>query len=117
MEHARVHSYWTLANPHGNGASQKFRGILLQMKGIGYRKFGPSEFLPVPCNIITQSGVQARDTKGQAIYSRERRNSSPKSRISPIVSWRKTLATMGGVSLGTKLEEAGEGAGMVKWTS
>jgi hypothetical protein len=47
-------------------------------------------------------------------YSSGRRNSKPNKRISPTVFWRKTLAVMGGVSLGTRLEEAGEGAGMVR---
>ena len=50
------------------------------------------------------------------IYSSGRMNSKPKSRISPADSCRKTFATIGGVSLGTRLEEAGDGAGMVKWT-
>ena len=50
------------------------------------------------------------------IYSSGRRNSNAKRRISPADSCRKTLAVIGGVSLGTKLEEAGAGAGMVRWT-
>jgi hypothetical protein len=49
-------------------------------------------------------------------YSRGRRNSRAKRRISPADSCRKTFAVIGGVSLGTKLEDAGEGAGMVRWT-
>src|SRR6267143_3077109 len=49
-------------------------------------------------------------------YSIARRNSNPKRRISPTVSWRKTLAAIGGVSLGIRLGEAGDGAGMVKCT-
>jgi hypothetical protein len=48
------------------------------------------------------------------IYSSGRRNSKPNKRIWPADSCRKTFATMGGVSLGTRLEEAGDGAGMVK---
>jgi hypothetical protein len=47
-------------------------------------------------------------------YSSGRRNSRPKTRISPKISWRRTRAVMGGVSFGTKLEEDAEGAGMVK---
>lgn len=50
------------------------------------------------------------------IYSSGLRNSSPNNRISPAASWRRTFAAMGGVSLGTRLEEAGDGAGMVKCT-
>src|SRR5277367_6234972 len=50
------------------------------------------------------------------LYSSGLRNSSPKSRISPAESWRRTLAVMGGVSLGTMPEEAEDGAGMVRWT-
>jgi hypothetical protein len=48
------------------------------------------------------------------IYSIALRNSNPNKRISPMLSCRNTRATMGGVSLGTMPEEAGEGAGMVK---
>ena len=50
------------------------------------------------------------------IYSRGRRNSNPKTRTSPKTSCRRTLAMMGGVSLGTRLEEEAEGAGIVSWT-
>jgi len=117
MEQARVHSYWTPTIPVGNRASSKFAGILLQMQGIGYRKVGYEESLAVPRNKITREEVERGRREGLRIYSRERRNSNPKRRISPIDSWRKTLATMGGVSLGMRLEEAGEGAGMVKWTN
>ena len=49
-------------------------------------------------------------------YSRGRRNSKPNRRTSPKMSCRFTLAMIGGVSLGTRLEEAGEGAGIVKCT-
>ncbi len=52
--------------------------------------------------------------KVQYIYSIARRNSNPNSRISPAVSCLNTRATIGGVSLGTTLEEAGEGAGIVR---
>ena len=60
---------------------------------------------------------EAREA-GQGIgnYSRGCRNSNPNRRISPRLSTRRTLATIGGVSLGRRLEEAGEGAGMVRWT-
>src|SRR5260370_374537 len=54
---------------------------------------------------------QASSVRAQ---SSGRRNSKPKRRISPAESWRKTLATMGGVSLGTRLEDVGVGAGMVR---
>src|SRR5208283_4909774 len=40
-------------------------------------------------------------------YSRGRRNSNPKRRSSPKRPNRRTLATIGGVSLGMRLEEAG----------
>src|SRR5271165_1137288 len=46
-------------------------------------------------------------------YSRGRRNSSPKILISPSTVCRRTLAVIGGVSLGTKLEEEADGAGIV----
>jgi hypothetical protein len=49
-------------------------------------------------------------------YSRGCKNSNPNRRISPKKSNRRTLATIGGVSLGMRLEAAGEGAGMVRWT-
>jgi hypothetical protein len=52
--------------------------------------------------------------KRAEIYSIALRNSNPNKRMSPILSWRKTRATIGGVSLGTIPEEAGEGAGIVK---
>ena len=55
---------------------------------------------------ISQKSVQ--------IYSIALRNSNPNKRISPMLSCRSTRATIGGVSLGTIPEEAGEGAGMVK---
>jgi hypothetical protein len=48
------------------------------------------------------------------IYSIALRNSNPNKRISPMLSCRNTRATIGGVSLGTMPEEAGEGAGIVK---
>jgi hypothetical protein len=48
------------------------------------------------------------------IYSIALRNSNPKRRIPPMLSCRNTRATIGGVSLGTIPEEAGEGAGIVK---
>jgi hypothetical protein len=54
--------------------------------------------------------------EGKEIYSRGRRNSNPKTRTSPKTSCRRTLAMMGGVSLGTRLEEDAEGAGIVSWT-
>ena len=53
----------------------------------------------------------------QANYSSARRNSSPKSRMSPTDSVRRTLAEIGGVSLGTRPDEVGEGVGMVRWTT
>ena len=40
-----------------------------------------------------------------------------KTLTSPKTSCRRTLAMMGGVSLGTKLDEDDEGAGIVSWTS
>jgi hypothetical protein len=55
--------------------------------------------------------------KSALIYSIALRNSSPNRRISPALSCLRTRATIGGVSLGTMLDEAGEGAGMVKWTT
>ena len=53
-------------------------------------------------------------SKRVEIYSIALRNSNPNKRISPMLSCRNTRATIGGVSLGTMPEEAGEGAGMVK---
>jgi len=49
-------------------------------------------------------------------YPRGRKNSSPKRRTSPAASWRSTRAEIGGVSLGTMLDEIGEGAGKVSCT-
>lgn len=49
--------------------------------------------------------------------SRGFRNSNPNRRTSPVTSWRKTLAAIGGVSFGTTLEAVGEGAGTVRWTT
>lgn len=54
--------------------------------------------------------------KSAEIYSIARRNSNPNSRISPTVSCLRTRAAIGGVSLGTTLDDAGEGAGMVNCT-
>ena len=51
--------------------------------------------------------------KSAQIYSIALRNSNPNSRISPAVSCLKTRAAIGGVSLGTILDEAGDGAGIV----
>lgn len=45
------------------------------------------------------------------------RNSSPIRLMSEAVCWRLTLAIMGGVSGGTAVEVAGDGAGMVKLTT
>jgi hypothetical protein len=47
-------------------------------------------------------------------YSSDRRNSKPIRRVSPAGSWRRTLAAIGGVSLGMKLEGEGDGAGTVR---
>ena len=55
-------------------------------------------------------------SRGTGNYSRGCRNSNPNRRSSPKWSNRRTLAAMGGVSLGIRLEEAGEGAGMVRCT-
>jgi len=63
------------------------------------------------CPILLKPSVKAA-----ILYSSGLRNSTPKSRISPAESWRRTLAVMGGVSLGTTPEEAEEGAGMVRCT-
>ena len=54
--------------------------------------------------------------KGVKNHSRDRENSSPNALISPKTSWRRTLAVMGGVMLGTKLEEEADGAGIVSCT-
>jgi hypothetical protein len=51
--------------------------------------------------------------KSAQIYSIALRNSNPNNLISPAVSCLKTLAAIGGVSLGTILDEAGDGAGIV----
>jgi len=52
--------------------------------------------------------------KREEIYSSDRRNSKPIRRVSPAGSWRRTLAAIGGVSLGIKLEGEGDGAGTVR---
>src|SRR5438876_1082998 len=39
----------------------------------------------------------------------------PNRRRSPAACWRSTFAVMGGVSLGTRPDDAGEGVGMVRW--
>ena len=57
--------------------------------------------------IIPILGVQSRCLK----------NSMPNRRRSPAACWRSTFAVMGGVSLGTSPDEAGEGVGMVRWTT
>src|SRR5262244_3574983 len=67
------------------------------------------------CNEITPKYV-GRRRKTAEIYSSGLRNSNPNSRMSPAASWRSTLAAIGGVSLGTKLEDAGDGAGTVRYT-
>src|SRR5215470_9545265 len=51
-----------------------------------------------------------------SVYSSGWMNCRPKRRKSPAMFCRSTRARMGGVSLGTRLLEAGEGAGMVKCT-
>jgi hypothetical protein len=49
-------------------------------------------------------------------YSIGRRNSNPKTRKSPKSCWRRTLAVIGGVSLGTMLDDEGAGTGIVRCT-
>jgi len=67
-----------------------------------------------PGSTVPEIGLLRR--KSAQIYSIALRNSNPNNLISPAVSCLKTLAAIGGVSLGTILEDAGEGAGMVNWT-
>jgi hypothetical protein len=57
------------------------------------------------------------DGKEHYFYSSGRRNSNPNRRISPTVVLRRTRAVIGGVSLGTRLEDVGEGAGTVIYTN
>ena len=57
--------------------------------------------------VIPDLGVQSRCLK----------NSMPNSRRSPAACWRSTFAVMGGVSFGTSPDDAGEGVGMVRWTT
>lgn len=64
----------------------------------------------------TYNATKVKSSRGTGNYSRGCRNSNPNRRISPKMSNRRTLATIGGVSLGMRLEEAGEGAGIVRWT-
>jgi len=105
------------------GPSQVHLGILppemrayrITKAGYGVRKSAAHMKGRVLCNKTTRVKRRRRQEIA-GIYSSVRRNSRPKRRISPADSCRKTLATIGGVSLGTRLEEAGDGAGMVKWT-
>jgi len=69
-----------------------------------------------PAGSRRKRAILRRGQYGIENYSRGRRNSSPNSRTSPKMSCRLTRAMIGGVSLGTRLEEAGEGAGIVKCT-
>ena len=59
-------------------------------------------------------GFTSTRRKTAQIYSSGLRNSNPNSRMSPAASCLSTLAAIGGVSLGTKLDEAGDGAGTVR---
>ena len=63
--------------------------------------------------ILLQFGWIYEQQQPERDYSSGRTNSKPKTRISPRTSWRRTLAVIGGVSLGTRLDEEAEGAGMV----
>ena len=88
--------------------------ILLQIRDIRVQKMQRTGGGRVLGNKTNPSEENARQEIA-GIYSSGRRNSNPNSLISPADSCRKTLATIGGVSLGTRLE-AGAGAGIVKWT-
>ena len=95
--------YSTKADPQNSGVSYYTSRI------YGKKKWKFLLGARLPCHITTQvCGQVGRHSIG-------RRNSNPKRRISPAESWRRTFAVMGGVSLGTRLEKEGEGAGMVKW--
>jgi hypothetical protein len=66
-------------------------------------------------NKTTPGGAVSR-RKTAEIYSSGLTNSNPNSRISPAASCRRTFAAIGGVSFGIRLDDAGEGAGTVKYT-
>jgi hypothetical protein len=83
---------------------------ICRVKGNGLQK----KTKPLELQQIRQGCLSAAKRIGS--YSSGRRNSNPNRRTSPKMSCRLTLAMMGGVSLGTRLEEAGEGAGIVKCT-
>ena len=61
---------------------------------------------------------RGRDREQRACnYSSGLKNSKPNRRISPATDCRRILAEIGGVSLGTTLDEAGDGAGTVMLTT
>jgi hypothetical protein len=89
--------------------------ILLQRQGIQQWRAGTRQRVGIrPGSLAREASLLRR--KSAQIYSIALRNSNPNNLISPAVSCLKTLAAIGGVSLGTMLEEAGEGAGIVNWT-
>src|SRR5437899_11860957 len=108
MEQTRTQSYWTYPCPFWEPNLRNCGVYPITQAGYKAPKSRRCAWDEL-CNKTTH-----KIRKGYPDYSRGRRNSKPKRRISPADSWRKTLATIGGVSLGTKLEDAGEGAGIVK---
>ena len=65
---------------------------------------------------LALTAAVARCVCGRFTYSSGRRNSSPKTRMSPNTSCLRTRAVIGGVSFGTRLDEDADGAGIVRWT-
>lgn len=84
--------------------------ILLQKGRISERDVG----WPAGTQLTCTGRFERSTLQGTGNYSSGRRNSSPKMRMSPKTSWRRTLAMIGGVSAGTRLEDEAEGAGMVR---
>ena len=107
MQQPRVQWYWHLAAVGSSNLPEFRGGILLRKNGLEKEKMEVEGL--AECNKNTQR-------KALGAYSKGRRNSNPNRRVSPRFSWRNTLAIIGGVSLGTKLEEAGDGAGIVRCT-
>jgi hypothetical protein len=67
---------------------------------------------------VTKIPRNNKRNKEQVTYSSGLKNSSPNMRISPVTHCRRILAEMGGVSLGTTLDdEVGDGAGTVMLTT
>src|SRR5690242_1897029 len=113
LEQPRGHSYWTSVALDRDLTSRK--------RGDGSTK--PTEkrakikkYLCAFVNLVTKLPRFTIQIQSLSGYSSGWMNCKPKRRMSPAIFWRSTRARMGGVSLGTRLFEAGEGAGMVNCT-